>query len=281
MHELIAAHYSGVGWETKHAELTKEFNKLFEEEKVIYGNLPDECDRLMKGYILRWRKEDRKIKQVIMVEEALEAPLPHGHTLAFTPDRVVEDDWGTWLVETKTHKKIPTGEYRFLDVQTARYFYGLLKKGIKVTGILWDYVRTRPPTVPRLTKTGLVKGLARMDTELYTFVSGIKNLGLNPNDFTDKIRQLKRSEDYFRRVRTPKPLPVVKQLVREAVVTADAIERGVQPVRSIDRSCEWQCAYRDLCISDLYGGNTESLIKLKFHVREEGEYGYDEEKEET
>jgi PD-(D/E)XK nuclease superfamily len=272
MHELLAVHYTGGDWLKHHKSLTKKFNKLFEEERERYGDLPDHCYRLMKGYLLKWKKEDEKF-DVLATEQEFDVKLPHGHRLKFRVDLIIEDEWGIWLVEHKTHKSLPHGDYRFLDVQTTRYLWGLGQEGINCTGVLWNYIRTRPPTRPKLLKRGGLSNARRnIDTELYTFLRTLDELGLPRSDYRDKIKALRRSDNYFRRERVPRGKPVVEQLVREAVAVADQIERGVLPIRSVERSCEWMCSYKDLCISDLYGGNTKALVKSKYHVREPGEY---------
>lgn len=279
IHELLEIHYTGGDWRLHHMKLRAQFLKMFEEEREYYGDLPDHCNRLMRGYLLKWAEEDKNMR-IICAEQEFTVKLPHGHTLQFKVDLVTEDEYGVWLWEHKTHKTIPRSDYRFLDVQTTRYLYGLAKNGLRPTGILWNYLRTKPPTVPKLTpKTGVLSN-RKIDTELYTYLVTLKKLGLNPRNHRDKINWLRRSEEYFRRVRTPRPWSVVNQLVREAVVTADRIERGIQPVRSVDRTCEYACSYKDLCITDLYGGDSESLIKANYHTREPGEYYGDDPVEE-
>ena len=271
IHELLHEQSTTGLWLPKHKGLTREFMKMFPEEREMYGDLPGDCARIMSSYVLTYKKEDAN-SNVLFAEQEFTAKLPHGHTLLFKPDKVTEDEWGIWLWEHKTHKNFPRADYRFLDVQTARYVWGLRQNGIDCTGVLWDYIRTKPPTVPTLTKTGKVARVARMDTDLYTFVTGLKRLGVDPRDYRDKITALRQNNTFFRRERVPRPDRVVATLVKEAVVVADEIERGFVATRSIDRSCEYMCSFRDLCISDLYGGNTKLIIKQKYHVRKEGEY---------
>jgi len=276
LHELLEAHYMGEGWEKRNDELAAEFNQLFEEEREAFGDLPDVCGRIMESYEYYWRDEDAQF-QVIAAEEVVEVPLPHGHTLEFKFDAIIEDELGRWLMEHKSHKTIPRADYRFIDMQTAKYVWGLNKIGTygEITGVLWNYIRTKEPTKPALMKNGTISKRKKIDTDLFTFVSAVKEYGLDPSDYRDVILRLKKFNNFFRRERVPKPKHVIEELVKDTVYVADEIERGTRPVRSIDRSCEYMCSYLDLCVVELYGGDAEDVIRRKYRTAtEEDYYGY-------
>lgn len=275
LHLLLEAHYRDGDWKKQWKELKAEYDRMFDEEKDAYGDLPNECKRIMQSYVFHWKEEDAKLTWIAL-EDEVEVKLPHGHTLVFRFDGVVEDEWGRWLVEHKSHASIPGDDYRFLDVQAKRYVWGLNKDGRygDITGILWNYLRTKPPTIPQLLKNGTLSK-RKIDSDYYTVYKAIKNYGLDPKEHRDVLLRLKGANNYFRRERVPAPIKVVERLVKEAVVTADEIAKGVKPVRSIERSCDW-CSFKSLCITDLYGGDSDFLVKNNYHTREKGEYYADE-----
>lgn len=275
IHELLEADAKGENWKKKHKELTAEYDKLFMEEKDKYGPLPEECARMMKAYKYHWREEDEGM-EILATELELEVPLPHDHTFVARIDQIRRDEWGIWIVEHKTHAKFPSANWRFIDVQSAVYAYAIEKDGRfgKVTGILWDYIRTKSPTVPHLNKDGTLSK-RKIDTDLLTFVTALKNYGIDLADHRDVILSLKKHNTFFKRERVPRDKVVVKQLVKELVHTADEIEKGVSPFRSIDKSCEYMCEYMDICLTDLYGGDSSGIIRSKFNV-EGGEDAKDE-----
>lgn len=274
LHSLLEAKYETGDWHKEQAKLAKEFNGMFEEEREYYGDLPSICEHIMESYDYRWREEDATF-DVIETEFEFEVEAPHGHIIGGQADAIVEDQWGMWLMEHKSHKSLPDADYRFLDMQTARYVWALQKLGYPLTGVLWNYIVTVEPKRPKLTQKGVLSK-AKCRTDLFTFVETIQSYGLDPRDYKNDILRLKRHNDFFRRERVPKPKLVVDTLVKEAVVVADEIERGVIPVRSIDRSCNW-CSYLDLCVTSLYGGDTKSIVKAKYEKATKATYyGYEE-----
>lgn len=274
LHELLEAHYSGYGWERRHAELTADYDRLFDEEKELYGDLPRICGNIMRSYLYTYREEDSTF-EVVATEEVVRAPLPHGHTLEFKFDNIVEDEYGRWLMEHKSHRTIPGSDYRFIDMQTSKYVWGCNKVGTygEIVGVIWNYIRTKEPTKPKMTKMGRLSK-KKIDTDALTFFNAVKEYGLDPRDFRDVISRLKNHQTFFRRERVPRPKQVTETLVKETVVVADEIERGFQPVRSIDRSCEW-CSFKDLCIVELYGGDAKEVMNLRYReATKDDYYGY-------
>lgn len=277
LHDLLEAKYTTGSWKRKLKQLKKEYDHMFDEEKEMYGDLPSICRHIMESYDYTWREEDSGLT-VIAAEKVIQVPWPHGHTFQGKFDLIVEDEYGRWLVEHKSHKTIPDADYRFMDIQTARYWFAIQKLGTygDLTGILWNYIRTKPPTVPTLIKNGSRLGrIDKMDTDLLTLVSAIKRYDLNPLDYRDKIQRLRRHNNFFRRVRVPINQDVMERIVREGVVTADRIERGEPPVRNIGRHCSWGCSYQEICMVELYGGNTKQIIKARYHKEDPLKY-YDE-----
>lgn len=281
LHELLEAHYTGYGWEKRNAELAGEFYAMFEEEREMYGDLPKIADHIMRSYVYHWKKED-ELFEVIAAEEVVQVPLPHGHIYEFKFDAIIEDEYGRWLMEHKSHRTIPRADYRFLDMQTAKYVWGLNRLGSygEIKGVLWNYIRTKEPTVPQiLTKKGAISK-RRVDTDVLTYYNAILKQGLDPHDFRDVLSRLKKHQTFFRRERVPKPTKVIETLVKETVIVADEIERGYRPIRSIERGCDFACSFKDLCIVELYGGDADDVVKHKYRKATKEDYYalHDEEK---
>ena len=281
LHELLEAHYVHGNWKKRHKQLTKEFNTLFEEEREMYGDLPGVCERIMEAYVYNYRKEDKGIT-VVAAEEVIEIPMPHGHTMQFKFDMILEDEYGVWLGEHKSHRNYPSAEYRFIDSQTAKYVWGLnkLKKYGKITGIWWNYLRTVPPTKPKLNKDGTLSK-RKINTDLFTFVRALKEYGLDPSDYRDVLLRLKQGSTFFKRDRVPVTPDVSKTLVKEMVLVADEIERGVDAVRSVSPDCV-RCPYMQPCLTSLYGGDEAMILKARFREgNAEDYYAFDSTLEEV
>jgi hypothetical protein len=164
-------------------------------------------------------------------------------------------------------------------MQTGKYVWGLNEIGTygEITGVLWNYIRTKEPTKPKMTKMGRLSR-AKIDTDVLTFYNALVEYGLDPRDFRDVLSRLKHHQTFFRRERQPKPPKVVETLVKETVVVADAIDKGVIPIRSIERGCEFHCEYKDLCITQLYGGDAKDVMNRNYRkAKEKDYYGFHDE----
>lgn len=277
LHALLEEMYKGGDWRTVHETLTADFNRMFVEEREYYGDLPTHCFRIMRAYEYFWRDADREF-EVLEVEKTFDVPLPHGHTYRFRLDGLVADGYGTWIFEHKSHLSIPRSDYRFIDPQSARYFWGLENLGVPITGILWNYLSTLSLSTPQLTATGRLSR-RKIRTDPFTYVEGLKSLGIDPADYkSDIIKVKQRLPELYRRERVPKPPKVAERLVEEMVYVADEIERGIKPIRTIERSCETQCSFLPLCLTSLYGGDSDQIRSTQYRKATASDYYAFEEK---
>lgn len=265
LHDLLEAHYEGGDWKAAHAARTLEFMRMFEEEREYYGDLPRACENIMRSYLHWWRDADEEFK-VITVEQKFECDLPNGNLLVFKVDGIIENDYGLWLMEHKSHKKIPNDAHRFIDMQSSRYVWALQQLGWDIQGVMWNYIRTKEPSKPKLLKSGERLSAAKCDTDLFTYVRALKEYGLNPRDYRDKIISLKENNTFFRREYVPKPRQVMETLVRDIDNLAGKIEdeRGEPPLRNITYDCAHHCDFLQLCMTELYGGDGDQVRKLMF-----------------
>jgi hypothetical protein len=137
---------------------------------------------------------------------------------------------------------------------------------------MWNYLLTVEPKKPKLLKDGSRLSKAKINTDAITFLEAIREYGLDLEDYKRDIIRLRDHAQFFRRDRVPKPEIVTKQLVKEAIIVADEIERGFEPVRSIDRSCEMFCPYLQPCLISLTGGDEASILKSNYQKATHDDY---------
>ena len=271
MHELIAAHHVEGDWKKRHRKLTKKFNTLLLEERDHYGPVPERAHALMSSYEYRYRDDDWEI---LYAEEEFEATLKKGYTFSITPDLIVRTNDGVVMcIDHKNMKDIPPAEARVGDMQSVVYPAVLAKCGVHTDAFMFNYIRTKEPTVPHLNQDGTMSK-AKCNTDYYTLAKFVKehDVPLTPALKT-RLKHLKQFNPFFHRVRFIKPEVVSRRLMREVILTMAEIEafdrdRKDPWVRSMQKSCEWSCDFYDLCMIELIGGNATHLRKTKYRDSE-------------
>lgn len=163
------------------------------------------------------------------------------------------------------------------DLQTLLYVWGLEKNKTQVEGILWDYVRSKPPTEPEVLKKGGLSIAQNIDTDYDTYLEAIKKNKLKPRDYQEKLKSLEgASEKFFRRVYMTAPPDVVKQLVKDMVITSEEIQKNPGcRVRSLSFDCK-QCMFHNLCQAELRGLDTDFILKSQYTKSKRGDLSEDE-----
>lgn len=294
MHALLETHYKGEDWRKVHTHFTHEFSKLFDEEKEKLGDLPTECLGLMESYLWHYANDDWKVHEV---EFSMDWEMPDGKVLRGKADMLIEDRFGLWLVDHKTHKTLPDFTNRVQDPQSAIYMYLAEKNKIPVQGFIWNYIRTKGLTVPKMLADGTRLSKAAIDTDYLTYARAIKryqsdhNLQLTP-EIKEKLAYLKshrfvpdtmQTSTFFRRETIEKSPEMLKKAIVENWHTMNRMEKynfkqrdAVE--RVYDSSCNFMCSHKRLCMVELTGGNAEQVIRQNYRVGDPMEY-YEDKKE--
>ncbi len=295
MHELLEDHHGGQPWRIRHGQLSAKFNEMFDEEKEYYGDLPDIIGKMMEAYEWHYAKDDLVVHET---EVTLEAELPDGTIYRAKVDAIVENKFGIWLLDHKTHGRIPDLGFRLLDAQNALYLWVAMKMGIPVKGFIWNYIKWQLPAVPKLAYEGkknqrLSKVLG--DTDFPTYTRALRAIKAAHPEFKitkemlEKQAYLKavqfnpesntQSSPFFVRSVLDMDKKMVMQVVREAYRTSQTMHEydfdSAAVERSPDRSCSFMCDYRELCQAELMGGNTRLLRRTLYNIGDPQEYYQD------
>lgn len=269
IHDLIKVHIRGGDWEKEFEKFERKFNKL-PDLRAEYGDLDDEIWEIMSGYFSYY--EDDPL-EYLLVEEWIDpvVPLVKGKT-AFggIVDAIARDSEGRhWVVEHKTHDTFPTEEDRLNDLQTSLYVWALRKNGWKIDGILWDYIRTKPPAKPEVLKSGGLSKRKNIDTTYDVYLEAIKEHGENPDDYQDILESLKgREERFYRRVKLPVNEAIIKPIVRDAKRTSLEIYYLKEfPTRNLTFMCPRWCDFYQLCTAELRGLDTSFIREREYRPR--------------
>ena len=276
IHEIIEAKLEGKDWKGVLTAYQEEYDNLFVEEKAEFGDIPGEVKRIMKAYFREYK--DDKLRFMTLggkkSEHKVKVELVPGKVIFKGKlDAIAEDDHDrVWLVEHKSHKKFPTEDFRFTNLQVAIYSWALEQQDkISSDGILWNYIRTKPPIIPDLLKNGELSKRKNIDTDWVTYLGEIKKHGLNPKDYADMKELLTGNRPaFFRRVFFPISEKVRKNIVNDFKETALEIYSlgGKSKARNLGRHCSW-CSFNQVCHADLAGLDVNFILKHEYKERED------------
>lgn len=291
IHHLLEEYHSGRDWRAMHQKLSAKYAELFDEEKDFYGDLPTECRQLMEAYIWHYKDDPWTVHKT---EFTVETEFPDGTLYRGKVDALVENQFGLWLVDHKSHAKLPDSTFRLLDAQSALYLWACRRNGIPVQGFIWNYLKTKAPSEPSLLKDGSRLSKKLGDTDYLTFVRALKRLKEEQGyritradvEYSNMLkgRRYKPGEPqtspFFRRDVMEKDDDMLKRVASENYHTTRRMaeypfhqERVVERVSS--RSCQFDCSYTDLCSVELMGGNSNHLRRNAFRVGDPQDYYQD------
>lgn len=247
---------------------------LMDEEKELYGgNLMEECHRIMDAYIDQYGPTP--VENVLEVElDFSEEPveiLPGIHFKGVI-DAILEDTEdhpGIWITEHKTHKKFPTEGQRFFDPQTIIY-YLVVKQlmDIEPMGVMWNYIKTKPPTVPRLLKNGGLSRATSIQTDRNTYMKAILENGLDPEDYSAELELFSQNK-FFERIYMPFNKSVISGMQEDITRVAHIMNRLAKyPIRNMNQFNCMGCDYKQLCQAEFLGLDTEFIRKKDFKPKE-------------
>lgn len=253
----------------------KEYAKLFKQEKEYYGDPVGEVIRIADRYHRIYAADGLtyvKGSHGDPFEFPVHVDIAPGIVYVGHIDKMPTDKQGrVWDMDHKSHKNIPGSEDRFRDLQQTIYQWAMPLSGYpKPAGVLWDYIRTKPPAVPETLVKGGLSQRQDMDTDYETYFGEVTRLKLNPRDYSKmaKILKPRGHMDFFQRVQLPSPSPVlVKNVVddlRSTLIEIKAIG-GTSMVRSIDYTCKG-CEFFNLCQAEFRGVDSSYIRKTEYET---------------
>lgn len=244
------------------------YTELAEE---LFG-LIDRASGIADRYYRVRGRDDLTQHTALVAEREITYPLDTGIDTPTRIDLVTRDAAGqVWLWEHKTLRQIPPQTRRMKDLQTL--LMAVLAEealGLKVNGVIWNYLRTKPPTVPTVLKSGLLTTRSDLDSTWETYLREIDRLGQDPLMY-DPVRERlagRELDSYFVRIDLPM-YQSERVLLRDFIATARTIkgiyESGAAfvPVRTVGNHCDW-CAYSKLCEAVITGGDDADLADRLF-----------------
>lgn len=238
-------------------------------------SLPSIANRIAERYYKARGIFDAERFDILFVEHNLSLQINSRITSNGTIDLVTRDrDKGiVHLWEHKSTGNVPDTTYRLRDLQTVLYAEKLAQvEGVEIDAVLWNYIRTKEPTIPEQLKSGGLTKRADLDSTWEVYAHELTRLGLSPNDYQEQRQRLEGRELSVFFPRFEQPLVSDSDiLLRDYEDSAKDIRRYMRvwedgsraPVRSLDLNCTW-CEYKDLCTAAILSGDESDVINLKF-----------------
>src|SRR5262249_9494808 len=158
----------------------------------MYGeDFLDNIKRIYQGYL---RAYDDSDLEYLSSEEFVTTPLAGDIIFQGHIDKRVFKDGRMWVMDHKTHKNIPTEGQRVKDYEILMYVWDWNKehKGEQIDGVIWDYIRTKPPTIPDLLQKGGLSQAKNIDTDVYTYTKELARHKLDPKPYRQFLADLEK-----------------------------------------------------------------------------------------
>lgn len=294
LHRCLETFYESGDWKIGHKEYLEQWNSLFDEEREALseknGPLPVLVRRIMRSYLWYWKHDGWK---VLGVEYEFEVPvgsfvvngvkvIVHANGKV---DLVVEDEETElrWVVDHKSTGQIPDqGAFHASDPQLLIYPEGVKPEFGEVAGVVYNYIRSRPASIPQLTKKTGELSRRKIVTDYPTALKFLKDNGMDPADYSDFLRPLRKGSPLLKRYRLPREKVVTQQVMTDFVATAQEIYfEGFKDnhVRNITKDCATMCDFHDLCRGELNGYDMTHLRRAKYTLREKNAHGDSDDQE--
>lgn len=242
-----------------------EGTELHEELAAYYMGESFEPSEIVSRYMDHYADEDW---EVLAAEDDLEMSL-WGETVVFKPDLVVRQAGEVWVVDHKTVKTIPdeTDPYNMTDFQHLLYLEGVRQQGWNPRGFIFNYIRRKSPTLPRLTKDGRIAYLNTIDTDERTLLEFAEEHGLDGDeDVQHKLRMMRMTPNrWFQRHYILNNPVAVSEALRDTYAVIKQIEAADEYPRHVvggfggGSACR-NCEFQGICYNEMTGLNTNLEI---------------------
>ena len=292
IHKAMESHYSALDWKQAVHDLAAEsiqntVNKmqlgydwdeaLAVEKTAEINNLRNRAVEIMGRYIEFDRTNPlvRAGWKVLGVEvNILEWELTIPGTDIFLEgfiDMVLEDEYGgIWAVEHKTGAQFFSVESLDLDEQASTYLWALSHRypDKKVSGIIYNLVRTKVPSIPQMLKSGEMSR-SKIDTTWDIYVLALRENGLNEQDYGAMKDRLSLNH-FFKRdqvYRSQVELGNFEIDLQDVIHDIEDTMNNARFTRTPTKDCTWECPFREICIMEYKGLDIGEVSSLKFTKR--------------
>lgn len=176
--------------------------------------------------------------------------------------------------EHKTFNQRP--DMNTLTMNTQKCLYAKATqtlRGILPEGVIWDYIKSAPAKEPIwLEKSHRFSESKSADITPYSWSRACKSKGITDKSVIKRGSELYNGNvgNFFFRVKQDFYPQMVEDIWEGFVYTCkDMAKRGsTNKTKNVTRDCKW-CSFRDICFSEMSGGDTAYIIEKNYKEKEE------------
>lgn len=276
VHRCLQDFHTGRDWGDTLVGLARwALDKGVDEDSVL--DIAQKVLNIVEGYIEYWRGKDD-----FTAVEGFERELKHLYgavELRSTIDHIARTPRGLFIVETKTTTQIPRASWRAVDPQTAIQVVNARAAGIPVEGVIFNYLLTTPPSIPRIKKDGTFYANTAVTTGR-AFDESIKQRvaeGIGPEmvkALFDQRNQYVDDGKFYRRDYTYRNDAMLVESMRDIAAVSqqiiDAREAGYFPRSLHVRNCPMFCPYQELCVTEYVTGQRSEVMREELFTLDDG-----------
>lgn len=280
IHEMLELHASNKDPFSYLEAIEKDTKKMkvFKAQADEWGDILVDCGLIMEDYLEFWPEDSFTFDQLngqgaeFMFEiEIMKDVIWNGKIDAkgTTPNGL------RWGVEHKTFTRRPNDDDRWRNLQSCSYIRANDVLGWEpLDGIMWDYVKSKPPLYPKVLKDGTLSS-ARLDTLPSAVSWAIRDWrktaakDIKKTKYPRLIEMAEQNQtDYFKRIHTPVQSQVVDMVFTdfEATIRRMVDEHGKCWDMNIDKHCGW-CDYEGVCRAELLGDDVDFVKEREYEIK--------------
>lgn len=176
--------------------------------------------------------------------------------------------------EHKTFNRKPDMNTLTMNTQKCLYAKATqIERGILPQEVIWDYIKSTPAKEPVwLPKSGRFSESKSSDITPYSWVRACRKHGIDNEDTIRKGSVLygQNTSNFFFRVPQELYPQMVENIWDGFVYTCKDIARQGRrnKTKNVTRDCQY-CNFRDICFSEMSGGDTKYIIDKNYKEKEE------------
>lgn len=286
IHKCLEDYHQGKNWAWA-LDIMRDWALEHGVDETKVQEVRNEVLDIMHGYIDYW--QGKQHWEVLGAEIPIKMMFNANDGIRATTDLAVVWEGQDWLVEHKSTGEIPPASWRAVDPQTAlQYWLCHATKPIiggrefLPVGIIFNYLLTKVPSVPRWKKDGTLYANATPTTAAAFRKGAQAAMDAAPGsiswaDLDADAEKLTNDSLFYRRFPVERPEGNVRTSMRDLVQTLvdlKAAEQAGWYRRSLHvLTCRRFCSYADLCIHEYAIGKESPVLREELFMIEDGTRG--------